>query len=116
MVLGFCLFFFSHGEENKSQTDLQKTKLVPVATTGPGAIHQNEVRVELFLLDPYLLLEAVYQGSSRLLKWEGCQDNNFSVWVGRSVGVWRCIYILAGTKCSTRIVYLIVSDRTDGYS
>lgn len=116
MVLGFCLLFCSHGEENESQTALQRTKLVPVSTTGPGAMHQNEVRAELFLMDPYLLLDAVQQGFSRLLKWEGCQHNNFNVCMCVGVCVGGVIYILVGTKCSTRIVYLITSDRTFGHS
>lgn len=68
MVLGFSLFFFGYREENESHTELQRAKLVPVSMTGPGAMQQDEVRAELFLLDPYLLLVAVYQGFSRLLK------------------------------------------------
>lgn len=56
MLLGFCLLFFNYGAENESHAELQRAKLVPVSRTGPGAMHQDEVRAELFLQYPYTYL------------------------------------------------------------
>ncbi|KAB5579576.1 hypothetical protein PHYPO_G00196600 [Pangasianodon hypophthalmus] len=59
MVLGFCLLFFSYGEENRSHTELQRAELVPVSMTGPGAMQQDEAAV--------LGLEVKYQNPDIML-------------------------------------------------
>lgn len=61
IVLGFSLLFYSYGEENESHIELQRAKQVPVTMTGSGAVHQDEVRAEPFLQDPYLNSVRVYQ-------------------------------------------------------